>query len=186
MAFWDTAPQFSVGVWVILTNVGSSAEVMNHQIHHKSYWNMGPFSGTCAARGGDWFGHRVTSLQCQISVACTCLESSWLPRSPLLKGWGRVAHSWFLSGAVIACHLLADSNGDFERPQETGIAVCTVRLTNYWVSPVTSERQGSHSGYLFCCVGKMSICLWFFFPAFLGFVPVQLMLSLSPWPVCVC
>lgn len=106
---------------------------------------------------------KVTSLQCQISVACTCLENSWLLQSPLLKGKGRVAPSQFLSGAVIACHHLADSNRAFERLQGTGIGTCTVRPPNHEVSPVTTKGQGSHSGYLFCCVEKMSVWLFFLF-----------------------
>lgn len=74
---------------------------------------------------------KVTSLQCQISIACTCLESSWLLQPPFLRGRGRVAPSWFLSGAVMACHLLADSNWAFERLQGTGIAACIVRLPHH-------------------------------------------------------
>lgn len=58
-------------------------------------------SGTCARRGGDWFASRkVTFLQCQISLSCTCLENSWLLQPPLLKGRGRAAPPWFPSGAV--------------------------------------------------------------------------------------
>lgn len=181
VAFWGIAIQFSVGVWVILINVLFCWSSELNTINHTGTGT--PF--LAHALGGeatDLPCHRVTSLQCQISVACTCLESSWLLQSPLLKERGRVAPSWFLSGAVIPCHLLADSNRAFERPQGTGIAACTVRLPNHEVSLVTSRGQGSHGGYLFCCVGRWVSVV--FFPAFLGIVPVQLMLSLSPWPAC--
>lgn len=179
---WWSHTQFSVGVWVILTNVLFCWSGEWNTINHTG--TLIPF--LALMRGGeatDLPCHKVTPLLCQVSVACTCLESSWLPQSHLLTG--RVAPSRFLSGAVIPRYLLADSNQAFEGLQGVWTAVSTARVPNHQVFLATSREQGSRSGYLFCCVGKIRVCLWF--PpasAFLGIVPVQLMLSLSPWPAC--
>lgn len=109
---WWSPALFSVGVWVILTNM---------LFCWSGEWNTINLTGTLIPFLAHMWGgeatdspcHKVTPLLCQVSVTCTCFESSWLPQFPLLTGRVALA-SGFLSGAVIPCYLLADSNQAFE------------------------------------------------------------------------